>query len=150
MRSSLFPSMFCIIQSTQKMIEKRTAALLLTISSAWVKRWMFPSPTSRCRSITRTLNAEYLTPHHSTYPVSAFITHLVYLRGGEVPVDVDKITVRFTPAFDASDMLTYKRKWACGVWRRRARTPIGHPCLTRFLFGQPWIRSDALTKMTEF
>lgn len=30
---------------------------------------------------------------YTSYPISAFITHLVYLRGGEVEVDVEKITV---------------------------------------------------------
>ena len=57
--------------------------------------------TSTCRAITRTLNEHYQTQRYglgganTTYPISAFITDLVYLEGTGVHVDVKKITVRF-------------------------------------------------------
>ncbi|KAG9223269.1 hypothetical protein CCMSSC00406_0000042 [Pleurotus cornucopiae] len=35
---------------------------------------------------------------NTTYPVSAFVTDLVYLKGSAVPVDVAKITVRISPS----------------------------------------------------
>jgi len=45
------------------------------------------------RKIARTLNAqdEGLSPYTS-YPISAFITHMVHLTGGSVVVDVEQIT----------------------------------------------------------
>jgi len=45
------------------------------------------------RKIARTLNAqdEGLSPYTS-YPISAFITHMVYLSNGSVTVDVERIT----------------------------------------------------------
>lgn len=52
------------------------------------------------RAISRTLNAQYevqrygLGNANTTYPISAFVTHLVHLRGGSVLVDVAQITVR--------------------------------------------------------
>lgn len=51
-------------------------------------------------AISQTLNTHYQTQSfslgnaHTTYPISAFVTHLVYLRGTTVRVDVDHITVR--------------------------------------------------------
>lgn len=51
------------------------------------------------RAIVRTLNAQYqMQPYglgnaSTTYPVSAFITDLVYLEGTTVHVDVKHITV---------------------------------------------------------
>lgn len=50
-------------------------------------------------AITRTLNAQYqnrsygLGSASTTYPVSAFITDLVYLEGTTIHVNVDRITV---------------------------------------------------------
>ncbi len=60
---------------------------------------LFPRTT---RAIARSLNARYqaepygLGPNNAatTYPVSAFVTHMVYLRGCEVHVDVALISVR--------------------------------------------------------
>ncbi|KAH8799563.1 hypothetical protein DL96DRAFT_1564550 [Flagelloscypha sp. PMI_526] len=51
-------------------------------------------------AIARTLNAEYQRPQlglgrgnaHTNYPISAFVTDLVYLKGTEIHVDVKKIT----------------------------------------------------------
>jgi len=49
-------------------------------------------------TIVRTLNTAYqlsyggLGQGSATYPASAFITHMVYLRGTTVPVDKEKIT----------------------------------------------------------
>lgn len=56
------------------------------------------------RAIARTLNARYQVEPYglargnaaTLYPVSAFITHLVYLRGTTVVVDVRKIGVGIT------------------------------------------------------
>ena len=51
------------------------------------------------RVIVRTLNTPYQRQYAglgevlTTYPVSAFVTHLLYLRGTLVPVDVQAITV---------------------------------------------------------
>ena len=36
-----------------------------------------------------------LSKADTRYPISAFITHLVYLKGTAVPVDIQQITVRF-------------------------------------------------------
>jgi len=47
------------------------------------------------RVIAQTLNTDYhIRPYNvnTTYPVSAFVTHLVYLRGTPIRVDVDRIT----------------------------------------------------------
>lgn len=49
-------------------------------------------------TITKTLNTNYETVPYglgnasTTYPVSAFVTHLIYLEGANVPVDVMRIT----------------------------------------------------------
>ncbi|KAF5355617.1 hypothetical protein D9756_003957 [Leucocoprinus leucothites] len=49
-------------------------------------------------TITKTLNSSYqaapygLGNANTTYPVSAFVTHLVYLEGANVPIDVRHIT----------------------------------------------------------
>ncbi|KAF7972580.1 hypothetical protein HWV62_17716 [Athelia sp. TMB] len=49
-------------------------------------------------AISQTLNTHYQTQSfslgnaHTTYPISAFVTHLVYLRGTTIRVDVDHIT----------------------------------------------------------
>ena len=54
-----------------------------------------------CSTIARTLNAAYTTSYsglrdaYTTYPVSAFITHLVYLEGTNIEVDTRAITVRY-------------------------------------------------------
>lgn len=59
----------------------------------------FSVPTCTVRTIARTLNTPYqrhyggLGNPSTTYPVSAFITHLLYLQGTLVPVDVKAITV---------------------------------------------------------
>jgi hypothetical protein len=51
-------------------------------------------------AIVRTLNATYhnqsygIGNTHTTYPVSAFITDLVYLKDTEVDIDVKQINVR--------------------------------------------------------
>lgn len=52
------------------------------------------------RTIARTLNESHHSPSYSglgrantTYPISAFITHLVYLQGTTVEVDEAEITV---------------------------------------------------------
>lgn len=50
-------------------------------------------------AIVRTLNATYhnqaygIGNTHTTYPVSAFITDLVYLKDSEVDIDVKQINV---------------------------------------------------------
>jgi len=50
--------------------------------------------TPPASAIVRTLNTAHETDGISTsYPTSAFITHLVYLHDTEVAVDVQKITV---------------------------------------------------------
>ncbi len=56
------------------------------------------------RTIAQTLNNGHhartyggLSKADTTYPVSAFITHLVYLKGTVVEVDVTRITVRYLP-----------------------------------------------------
>lgn len=55
--------------------------------------------TDGYRAIVRTLNTDYseraygLGSANTTYPVSAFITDLVYLKGTQVAVDVKRITV---------------------------------------------------------
>ncbi|KAJ7151643.1 hypothetical protein C8R46DRAFT_1229177 [Mycena filopes] len=66
-------------------------------------------------AITRTLNAQYSTPSYglaygtgsnTTFPVSAFITDLVYLEDTSVPVDLRAITamgVRCTKVGSAGD-----------------------------------------------
>ncbi|KAH8120700.1 UPF0052-domain-containing protein [Phellopilus nigrolimitatus] len=44
-------------------------------------------------AITRTLNAHYESQSaYTTFPISAYITHLVHLKGGLVPLDVGRIT----------------------------------------------------------
>ena len=49
-----------------------------------------------CHSaIVHTLNAPYGNNRVLTYPTSAFITHLLYLRETEVHVDVERITASF-------------------------------------------------------
>jgi hypothetical protein len=49
-----------------------------------------------CHSaIVHTLNASYGNNRVLTYPTSAFITHLLYLRETEVYVDVEQITASF-------------------------------------------------------
>ncbi|CAL1697085.1 unnamed protein product [Somion occarium] len=51
-------------------------------------------------TIARTLNAPYHTPYgglknaNTIYPISAFVTHLVYLEGTTIEVDVPKITAK--------------------------------------------------------
>ena len=51
------------------------------------------------RAIVRTLNGDYsiqafgLGGANTTYPISAFITDMVYLKGTRVKVDVKQITV---------------------------------------------------------
>ena len=51
------------------------------------------------RAIARTLNSDYSTPPYglggvnTRYPISAFITDLVYLQGTQIIVDVKKMTV---------------------------------------------------------
>lgn len=50
-------------------------------------------------AIVRTLNASYnsqpfgLGNVSTTYPVSAFITDMVYLKGTDIAVDVERLTV---------------------------------------------------------
>jgi len=50
-------------------------------------------------TITKTLNTSHETVPYgiekasTTYPVSAFVTHLIYFEGTNVPVDVKRITV---------------------------------------------------------
>ena len=53
-----------------------------------------------CSTIAQTLNDGHhvksyggLSKADTRYPISAFVTHLVYLRGTAVEVDVPKITV---------------------------------------------------------
>lgn len=51
--------------------------------------------TPLASAIVRTLGSVHETEKISTpYPISAFITHLVYLHDTEVTVDVERITVR--------------------------------------------------------
>lgn len=50
-------------------------------------------------TITKTLNTSHETVPYgienasTTYPVSAFVTHLIYFEEANVPVDVKRITV---------------------------------------------------------
>ena len=90
-----------------RMIARRRATPQSTIYSQpyllvrVTSRGELTSP-ERTRAITRTLNARYqvepygLGPGNAatTYPVSTFVTHLVYLRDCAVPVDVALISVR--------------------------------------------------------
>lgn len=63
--------------------------------------WFYSDPLSDMshRSIARTLNTQYqhqpygLGNAQTMYPISAFVTDLVYLKGGAVNVNVDQITV---------------------------------------------------------
>lgn len=49
--------------------------------------------------IVRTLNTNYSTPPYglgganTVYPVSAFITDVVYMKDIQIPIDVEAITV---------------------------------------------------------
>ncbi|KAF8203162.1 hypothetical protein BJ912DRAFT_943050 [Pholiota molesta] len=80
------------------------------------------------RAIVETLNSNYseraygLGSANTTYPISAFITDLVYLKGGRIKVDVKAITVsdggtvqrsRRDSRFDADAVaLAMKQVWA--------------------------------------
>lgn len=88
-------------QSIPRTIEKRTG-IPPRITSSTVKldkALLRSSLMLRCRTISRTLN----TPYHrhydglgeamTTYPISAFVTHMLYLKGTLVPVDVKAVTV---------------------------------------------------------
>lgn len=75
-----------------------------------------PADLELVSAIVRTLNARYHTAAYglargnanTTYPVSAFITHIVYLRGALVSVDVPHITV--------SRLLRNVRSMTHGSW----------------------------------
>ena len=52
-------------------------------------------------TIARTLNASYSSQSYgglggvaTTYPVSAFVTHMIYLKNASVEVEVGKVAVR--------------------------------------------------------
>ncbi|KAK0198118.1 hypothetical protein F5146DRAFT_1018305 [Armillaria mellea] len=73
-------------------------------------------------AITRTLNAQYqnrsygLGSANTTYPVSAFITDLVYLEGTTIHVNVDRITalgVRCTRVHSETGVIGPKYEAAC-------------------------------------
>lgn len=55
--------------------------------------------TRKHRAIVRTLNTDYseqaygLGSANTRYPTSAFITDMIYLKGTQIEVDVDRITV---------------------------------------------------------
>jgi hypothetical protein len=77
-------------------------------------------------AIVRTLNSAHDTDAVSTsYPTSAFITHLVYLHDTEVAVDVQKITVRevHCGTWRCSDYTYFGTEHGCkmcrGEWRTR-------------------------------
>jgi hypothetical protein len=92
------------------MTERQTATLLSTTSSTCIdSKALLRSVLTLTRSaIVSTLNYTYTRPYPglsirsgrggvgaaTTYPTSAFITHLVYLRGCLVEVDVQQLTVR--------------------------------------------------------
>jgi hypothetical protein len=73
----------------------------MSIDYNYINYLIHPKIFIRCRAIVRILNAEYHTQGcevghvNAIYPVSRFITHLVYVRGATVHVDVAHITVRF-------------------------------------------------------
>ncbi|KAK0506424.1 UPF0052-domain-containing protein [Armillaria luteobubalina] len=73
-------------------------------------------------AITRTLNAQYqnrsygLGSASTTYPVSAFITDLVYLEGTTIHVNVDRITalgVRCTRVHSETEVIDPKYEAVC-------------------------------------
>src|SRR6267142_2463891 len=84
-----------------------------------------PEPT---RAIARTLNARYhvdpygLGPDSvaTTYPVATFVTHLVYLHGCAVRVDVAQISVRLFPSFSFTIHLCIVTA-PIGTWGRMHR-----------------------------
>ena len=46
-------------------------------------------------AIVHTLNTHYKSQNsYTSYPISAYITHLVYLEGGLVPLKEEEILVR--------------------------------------------------------
>lgn len=69
----------------------------------------------------RTLNVSYqrhyagLGDVSTLYPASAFVTHLLYLKGTMVPVDVEHVTVRptFNTVFELMTLLTNAIMWIC-------------------------------------
>lgn len=89
----------------QRMIEKHTATPRSTTSSECLSVSEGQSGTvsfdrqGHNSAIVRTLNANYakqpygLGHANTTYPASAFITDLVYLKGSKVHVNVGAITV---------------------------------------------------------
>lgn len=73
--------------------------------------------TASDSTITKTLNTNYETVPYglgnasTTYPVSAFVTHLIYLEGANVPVDVMRITVsRYCKLRDDPTIQTRSRR----------------------------------------
>lgn len=60
---------------------------------------MLAHPMILSSALANTLNAQYpghqysLGNAHTRYPISAFITDVVYLTGGKVPIDILKLTV---------------------------------------------------------
>lgn len=88
------------------MTARQTATQPWTTSSTSI-RSSYSEPPQRSqltmphRTIVRTLNESHHSPSYSglgrantTYPISAFITHLVYLQGTTVEVDEAEIIVR--------------------------------------------------------
>ena len=65
----------------------------------WSNVLHYSADSKNCRAITRTLNDTYepqlygIGNARTQFPVSAFITDLVYLRNTNVVVDVKKLTV---------------------------------------------------------
>lgn len=104
----------------QRMIVKRRATRQSTIygqpdSSFSVysqRRAERNQPSLMTRAISRTLNARYqaepygLGPNNAatTYPVSAFVTHMVHLRSSAVHVDAALISVRRFRALGLSSL----------------------------------------------
>lgn len=75
-------------------------------------------------AITRTLNAQYqnrsygLGSASTTYPVSAFITDLVYLEGTTIHVNVDRITVCSVSDLEDSQLIWRMCAIVAGIRRQ--------------------------------
>ena len=80
------------------MIGKQKDILRQTISGLDYQFWVSESVIDfPCRAIVRTLNSTYsvqtfgLGGANTTYPISVFITDMIYLKGTRIEVDVKEI-----------------------------------------------------------
>lgn len=79
----------------------------------------------------RTLNTDYFTPPHglggasTIYPVSAFITDLVYMKETQIPVDVKLITVSFGESqIHITESLKISSIWVCDADKLKERVDL--------------------------